>query len=163
MSVDPRVIVATNTNPRMVGGIEIFRLLSITKDSGLSSTAPLLREIPKVKPLTIAEVNNFATIALSQIWKERPTLYNFTSSRQSFTITRILSELERLLLLGFIDNGGGSIDVGVMTADNPIPPKPESGGNSGERGLISNSAHIGSVLIKSTDTTLKVVKRPCLS
>ncbi|KAL0702441.1 hypothetical protein Bca4012_058563 [Brassica carinata] len=37
----------------------------VARDTGLPSAAPLLREVAKVEPLTIAELNSFATTAVS--------------------------------------------------------------------------------------------------
>ncbi|KAF2604444.1 hypothetical protein F2Q70_00027844 [Brassica cretica] len=65
MHDDPKVVVATNINPKMIGG----RLL-VARDTGLPPAAPLLRSYAKVESMTIAELNNFVITALSQvIWK----------------------------------------------------------------------------------------------
>ncbi|KAF3519456.1 hypothetical protein DY000_02059001 [Brassica cretica] len=86
MRVNPRVIVATNINPRTVGGrlflnatygthiyfdeetsagkTSFNRLVSIS--TGLPPAAPLLRKVAIVEPVTIAELNSFVTIAVSQ-------------------------------------------------------------------------------------------------
>ncbi|RID48361.1 hypothetical protein BRARA_I04877 [Brassica rapa] len=86
MRVDPMVIVATNINPRTVGahlslnatsgthiyfdqettaGQTSFNRL-VTRSTGLPPAAPLLGEVAKVEPVTIAELNSFAIIAVSE-------------------------------------------------------------------------------------------------
>ncbi|KAF8117700.1 hypothetical protein N665_0008s0054 [Sinapis alba] len=96
MRVDPKVIVATNINPKMVGGRMFLNATSgthvyfdketnagevrfyqyvhyplsfcvlVARDTGLPSAAPLLRGYAKVEPLTIAELNDFIVTAPSQ-------------------------------------------------------------------------------------------------
>ncbi|KAF8118643.1 hypothetical protein N665_0003s0018 [Sinapis alba] len=82
MRGDPKVIVATNINPKMVGGRLFLNATSGThiyfdketsageirfyQDTGLPSAAPLLRGYAKVEPLTIAELHNFIITAPSQ-------------------------------------------------------------------------------------------------
>ncbi|CDY46865.1 BnaC01g27690D [Brassica napus] len=81
MCGDPKVIVATSINPKMVGGRLFLNATSgthvyydkethageslfyrlVARDTGLPSAAPLLRSYAKVEPMTIAELNNFIT------------------------------------------------------------------------------------------------------
>ncbi|XP_018461150.2 uncharacterized protein LOC108832149 [Raphanus sativus] len=79
---DPRVIVATIINPKMVGGRLFLNATSGThvyfdkntiagsnrfyQDTGLQSVAPLLRSYAKVETMTIAELNGFIVSAASQ-------------------------------------------------------------------------------------------------
>ncbi|WZY89329.1 hypothetical protein YC2023_046064 [Brassica napus] len=67
MSVDPKVVVTTNINPRMVGGHLFLNATSgthiyfdketiagqtlVTRDTGLLPVAPLLRKVAKVEPV----------------------------------------------------------------------------------------------------------------
>ncbi|KAF2540081.1 hypothetical protein F2Q68_00031689 [Brassica cretica] len=86
MRVDPKVIVATSINPKMVGGrlflnatsgthvyfdkktkageVRFYQL--VARDTGLASAAPLLRSHAKVEKMTIAELNSFIVSAGSQ-------------------------------------------------------------------------------------------------
>ncbi|CAN7073724.1 unnamed protein product [Brassica oleracea var. botrytis] len=86
MRVDPKVIVATSINPKMVGGrlflnatsgthvyfdkktkageVRFYQLVS--RDTGLASAAPLLRSYAKAEKMTIAELNSFIVSAGSQ-------------------------------------------------------------------------------------------------
>ncbi|KAG2294973.1 hypothetical protein Bca52824_041642 [Brassica carinata] len=77
MRGDPKVIVATSINPKMVGGILLvyfvcdadvrkFMYRLVARDTGLPAAEPLLRSYAKVEPVTIAELNNFITTAPSQ-------------------------------------------------------------------------------------------------
>ncbi|KAF2548392.1 hypothetical protein F2Q70_00022848 [Brassica cretica] len=82
MRVDPMVIVATNINPRTVGAHLSLNATSrthiyfdeetsagqtlVTRSTGLPPAAPLLGEVAKVEPVTIAELNSFAIIAVSE-------------------------------------------------------------------------------------------------
>ncbi|KAL0667383.1 hypothetical protein Bca4012_030087 [Brassica carinata] len=86
MRVDRKVIVATNINPKMVGGRlflnatsgthvyydkeinagESFFYRLVARDTGLPSAAPVLRSYGKVIPMTIAELNDFIITAPSQ-------------------------------------------------------------------------------------------------
>ncbi|KAF3578141.1 hypothetical protein DY000_02030184 [Brassica cretica] len=79
MRVDRKVIVATNINPKMVGGRlflnatsgthvyydketnagESFFYRLVARDTALPSAAPVLRSYGKVIPMTIAELNDF--------------------------------------------------------------------------------------------------------
>ncbi|KAF3484966.1 hypothetical protein F2Q69_00052071 [Brassica cretica] len=81
MRGDPKVIVATSINPKMVGGRLFLNATSgthvyydkethageslfyrlVARETGLSSPAPLLKSYAKVKPVTIAELNSFIT------------------------------------------------------------------------------------------------------
>ncbi|CAF1983509.1 unnamed protein product [Brassica napus] len=81
MRGDPKVIVATSINPKMVGGRLFLNATSgthvyydkethageslfyrlVARDTGLPSAAPLLKSYAKVEPMTIAELNNFIT------------------------------------------------------------------------------------------------------
>lgn len=42
----------------------LYRL--VARDTGLTPAAPLLREIAKVEPVTVAELNSFVTTAVSE-------------------------------------------------------------------------------------------------
>ncbi|KAG2262008.1 hypothetical protein Bca52824_069087 [Brassica carinata] len=84
--VDPRVIVATSINPKMVGGRLYLNATSgthiyfdketkagedyfyrlVSRETGLTSAAPLLRGYAKLETLTIAELNAFISSASSQ-------------------------------------------------------------------------------------------------
>ncbi|XP_048604218.1 uncharacterized protein LOC125581962 [Brassica napus] len=82
MHVDPKVIVATNINPKMVGGRLFLNATSEThiyfdretsagetcfyKDTGLLSVAPLLRAYAEVENVTMAELKFFIIMASSQ-------------------------------------------------------------------------------------------------
>ncbi|XP_013639849.1 PREDICTED: uncharacterized protein LOC106345139 [Brassica oleracea var. oleracea] len=86
MRDDPKVIVATNINPKMIGGHlflnatsgthvyfdketnarESFFYRLVARDTGLTPAAPLLRAYAKVESMTIAELNNFVITAPSQ-------------------------------------------------------------------------------------------------
>ncbi|XP_048599854.1 uncharacterized protein LOC106450002 [Brassica napus] len=81
MRDDPKVIVATSINPKMVGGRLFLNATSgthvyydkethageslfyrlVARDTGLPSAAPLLKSYAKVEPVTIAELNHFIT------------------------------------------------------------------------------------------------------
>lgn len=77
MRDDPKVIVATSINPKMVGGRLFLNATSGThvyydkethageslffRDTGLPSAAPLLKSYAKVEPVKIAELNHFIT------------------------------------------------------------------------------------------------------
>lgn len=84
--VDPRVIVATSINPKMVGGGLYLNATSgthiyfdketksgedyfyrlVSRETGLTSAAPPLRGYAKLETLTIAELNAFISSASSQ-------------------------------------------------------------------------------------------------
>ncbi|KAL0690081.1 hypothetical protein Bca4012_089759 [Brassica carinata] len=86
MRVDPKVIVATSINPKMVGGrlflnatsgthvyfdkktkageVRFYQL--VARETGLASAAPLLRLYAKAEKMTIAELNSFIVSAGSQ-------------------------------------------------------------------------------------------------
>ncbi|CAN6891993.1 unnamed protein product [Brassica oleracea] len=86
MRDDPKVIVATNINPKMIGvhlflnatsgthvyfdketnARESFFYRLVARDTGLTPDAPLLRAYAKVESMTIAELNNFVITAPSQ-------------------------------------------------------------------------------------------------
>ncbi|KAL0816445.1 hypothetical protein Bca101_072892 [Brassica carinata] len=77
MRDDPKVIVATNINPKMIGGTHVyfdketnaresFFYRLVARDTGLTPDAPLLRAYAKVESMTIAELNNFVITAPSQ-------------------------------------------------------------------------------------------------
>ncbi|KAH0943570.1 hypothetical protein HID58_003207 [Brassica napus] len=86
MRGDPRVVVATSVNPKMVGGHlflnatsgthiyfdketavgESFFYMLVAQDTGLTPASPRLRGYAKVESLSIAELNNFVTTAPSQ-------------------------------------------------------------------------------------------------
>ncbi|CAN6989704.1 unnamed protein product [Brassica oleracea var. botrytis] len=77
MNGDPRVIVATSINSKMVGGThiyfdkettagEVYFYNLVARDTGVPSVAPLLKGYAKVETLTVAELNNFITSATSQ-------------------------------------------------------------------------------------------------
>ncbi|CAN6991205.1 unnamed protein product, partial [Brassica rapa subsp. trilocularis] len=86
MRGDPRVVVATSVNPKMVGGHlflnatsgthiyfdketavgESFFYMLVAQDTGLTPATPRLRGYAKVESLSIAELNNFVTTAPSQ-------------------------------------------------------------------------------------------------
>ncbi|XP_013633254.1 PREDICTED: uncharacterized protein LOC106338940 [Brassica oleracea var. oleracea] len=91
MRDDPKVIVATNINPKMIGGrlflnatsgthvyfdketnaresfLSVFDVeVLVARDTGLTPAAPLLRAYAKVESMTIAELNNFVITAPSQ-------------------------------------------------------------------------------------------------
>ncbi|XP_048618544.1 uncharacterized protein LOC106400286 [Brassica napus] len=86
MRGDPKVIVATSINPKMVGGRLFLNATSgthvyydkethageslfyrlVARDTGLPSAAPLLKSYAKVELVTIAELNNFITTDLPQ-------------------------------------------------------------------------------------------------
>ncbi|KAF3556735.1 hypothetical protein F2Q69_00016656 [Brassica cretica] len=67
MRDDPKVIVATNINPKMIGGILLIYSVLVARDTGLTPAAPLLRAYAKVESMTIAELNNFVITAPSQV------------------------------------------------------------------------------------------------
>ncbi|KAF2610009.1 hypothetical protein F2Q70_00009776 [Brassica cretica] len=86
MRGDPKVIVATSINPKMVGGRlflnatsgthvyydketrawESFFFRLVARDTGLPAAAPILKSYAKFEPVTIAELNNFITTAPAQ-------------------------------------------------------------------------------------------------
>ncbi|KAF3575822.1 hypothetical protein DY000_02035269 [Brassica cretica] len=82
MRGDPKVIVATSINPKMVGGRLFLNATLGThvyydketragesfffRDTGLPAAAPLLKSYAKVEPVTIAGLNNFITTAPPQ-------------------------------------------------------------------------------------------------
>ncbi|XP_018469475.2 uncharacterized protein LOC130512541 isoform X1 [Raphanus sativus] len=86
MQVDPKVMVATSINPKMVGGRlflnatsgthvyfdkatragEVLFYQLVTRDTGLPSVAPLLRSYAKVETMSIAELTSFIVSAATQ-------------------------------------------------------------------------------------------------
>ncbi|KAF3538300.1 hypothetical protein F2Q69_00024179 [Brassica cretica] len=86
MGVDPRVVVATSVNPKMVGGRLFLNATSgthiyfdketdagerlffrlVEQDTGLPPVAPLLKSYAKVEKLSISELNDFVVTATSQ-------------------------------------------------------------------------------------------------
>ncbi|KAJ4886981.1 hypothetical protein Rs2_26729 [Raphanus sativus] len=87
---DPKVIVATNINPKTAGGRLFLNAMSgthiyldscrgilllqsyflfrlVARDTGLPSAAPLLRGYAKVEPVTIPELNDFIITALYRV------------------------------------------------------------------------------------------------
>ncbi|KAF8083397.1 hypothetical protein N665_0776s0022 [Sinapis alba] len=86
MGGDPRVVVATSVNPKMVGGRMFLNATSgthiyfdketnageslfyilVAQDTGLTPVAPLLKGYAKVESLSIAELNDFAVPAACQ-------------------------------------------------------------------------------------------------
>ncbi|CAN6856305.1 unnamed protein product [Brassica oleracea] len=87
------------------------------------------------------------------------TTYDFTSSRQSFTVTRIINECERLSLPDFVHNGGDDNDGVDMGGEQQIPAQVESKGGSGEAALIAASETIGIMLSDMDDPASQVVKK----
>ncbi|CAN7094816.1 unnamed protein product [Brassica rapa subsp. narinosa] len=154
MRGDPKVIVATSINPKMVGGRLFLNATSrthvyydkethageslfyrlVASDTGLPSAAPLLKSYAKVEPVTIAELNNFSTTDPPQAeegvnpedfvmppivagmegkpytFQVRVTPYNFTVNHQTFTVSRIINEVERAPAPDFVDDGGDDND-----------------------------------------------------
>lgn len=86
MKGDPRVVVATSINPKMVGGRLFLNATSgthvyfdketsageslfnrlVEQDTGVRPATPLLRSYAKAEGLSIAELNNFVLTAPSQ-------------------------------------------------------------------------------------------------
>ncbi|CAN7028935.1 unnamed protein product [Brassica rapa subsp. trilocularis] len=86
MGVDPRVVVATSVNPKIVGGRLFLNATSgthiyfdkqtdageqlfyrlVEQDTGLPPVAPLLKSYAKVEKLSISELNDFVVTATSQ-------------------------------------------------------------------------------------------------
>ncbi|KAG2257409.1 hypothetical protein Bca52824_076703 [Brassica carinata] len=80
MRVNPKVVVATNVKPRMVGGHLFLYARSGThiyfdKETNTGQAclsrlvppvAPLLRKVAKVEPVTMAELNSFVAAAVSE-------------------------------------------------------------------------------------------------
>ncbi|KAF2554569.1 hypothetical protein F2Q68_00015923 [Brassica cretica] len=86
MNGDPRVIVATSINPKMVGGGlflnatsgthiyfdmetnagEVYFYKLVARDTGAPPAAPLLKGYAKVETLTVSELNSFIASASSQ-------------------------------------------------------------------------------------------------
>ncbi|KAL0815319.1 hypothetical protein Bca101_071763 [Brassica carinata] len=68
MGGDPRVLVATSINPKIVGGNhrrgDFYRL--VAQDTGLPPAAPLLKGYTKVESLSIADLIEFVNSASSQ-------------------------------------------------------------------------------------------------
>ncbi|CAN6882663.1 unnamed protein product [Brassica oleracea] len=86
MNGDPRVIVTTSINPKMVGGglflnatsgthiyfdmetnaREVYFYKLVARETGAPPAAPLLKGYPKVETLTVSELNSFIASASSQ-------------------------------------------------------------------------------------------------
>ncbi|XP_056859115.1 uncharacterized protein LOC108808418 [Raphanus sativus] len=86
MRSDPKVVVATSVNPKMVGGRlflnatsgthiyfdketnagESLFLRLVTRDTGLAPVAPLLKSYAKVEKMSVSELNDFVVTAPSQ-------------------------------------------------------------------------------------------------
>ncbi|KAL0688251.1 hypothetical protein Bca4012_087928 [Brassica carinata] len=86
IGVDPRVVVATSVNPKIVGGRLFLNATSgthiyfdkqtdagerlfyrlVERDTGLPPVAPLLKSYAKVEKLSISELNDFVVTATSQ-------------------------------------------------------------------------------------------------
>ncbi|CAF1943989.1 unnamed protein product [Brassica oleracea] len=101
MRGDPKVIVATSINPKMVGGRLFLNATSgthvyydkethageslfyrlVARDTGLPSAAPLLKSYAKVELVTIAELNNFITTDLPQVMSYVYAISSFVFSR----------------------------------------------------------------------------------
>ncbi|KAF2553259.1 hypothetical protein F2Q68_00033569 [Brassica cretica] len=85
MRVDPKVVVATNVKPRKIGGHLFLYATSgthiyfdketnigqaglsrlVSRCTGLTPVAPLIRKVAKVEPVTMAELNSFVAAAVS--------------------------------------------------------------------------------------------------
>ncbi|WZZ51006.1 hypothetical protein YC2023_051113 [Brassica napus] len=61
---EPRVVVATSLNPKIVGA-NVSKIL-VSTDTGLQSAAPLLKGYAKVESLIISELNEFVITAPPQ-------------------------------------------------------------------------------------------------
>ncbi|RID80630.1 hypothetical protein BRARA_A03277 [Brassica rapa] len=83
MRVDPKVMVVTSINPKIVGGMIVVNLPCVcvfgcslrnhyalcrlvARDTGLPSAAPLLKSYAKVETMTIADLSSFIVSAASQ-------------------------------------------------------------------------------------------------
>ncbi|CAF1697841.1 unnamed protein product [Brassica napus] len=79
MGGDPRVLVATSINPKIVGGHLFLNATSgtriyfdketiavVAQDTGLAPAAPLLKGYDKVESLSVADLNEFVNSASSQ-------------------------------------------------------------------------------------------------
>lgn len=55
--------------------VHVYVCRLVTRDAGLAPAAPLLREIAKVEPVTISELNNFVIPAVSEVTRLRCSLY----------------------------------------------------------------------------------------
>ncbi|CAN6977247.1 unnamed protein product [Brassica rapa subsp. trilocularis] len=114
MRGDPKVIVATSINPKMVGGRLFLNATSrthvyydkethageslfyrlVASDTGLPSAAPLLKSYAKVEPVTIAELNHFSTTDPPQVMS-----YVYAISSFVFLYIKIVFLLHVMLML----------------------------------------------------------------
>nr|VDD34985.1 unnamed protein product [Brassica oleracea] len=164
------VIVATNINPKMVGGIELLQIIElVARDTGLPLAAPLLRGYAKVELLTIAELNSFVITAPSQniefICTGRVTRVDLekgwcyvacsecTKSCSALTPHLHVCSCCWCSPVWYDDDGGD------MPGDNPIPAKIESGGSSGEAALNGGTDTNGDVSNKVANPASQVVKK----
>ncbi|CAF2147434.1 unnamed protein product, partial [Brassica napus] len=182
MRDDPKVIVATSINPKMVGGRLFLNATSgthvyydkethageslfyrlVARDTGLPSAAPLLKSYAKVETVTIAELNHFITTDSPQAeegvnpedsvmppfvagmerktytFQVRVTPYNFTVNHQTFTVSRIINEVERAPAPEFVDDEGDDND------DDDAPDGPNNRVESGSgKGNCETSKRAG--------------------
>ncbi|KAL0714183.1 hypothetical protein Bca4012_021162 [Brassica carinata] len=129
MGGDPRVLVATSINPKIVGETTVgdsYFYRRVAQDTGLSSAAPLLKSYAKVESLSIAELNEFVISASSQDTQAPPFVagmegrtYTFQvkvgakTSMQTIKPLRSPASLVKVPLPQFVDNveTGGSSQV----------------------------------------------------
>ncbi|KAF8106519.1 hypothetical protein N665_0138s0009 [Sinapis alba] len=92
----------------------------------------------------------------------RVTAYNFTTHHQTFTITRILSERERVPFPDFVENGGNN-DGDDGPGANTAPAKAEAG-SSGQLSAPGTGATLPAKTSKrpSVNASSKVVKKACI-
>uniref|UniRef100_A0A0D2ZRI3 Uncharacterized protein n=1 Tax=Brassica oleracea var. oleracea TaxID=109376 RepID=A0A0D2ZRI3_BRAOL len=164
------VIVATNINPKMVGGIELLQIIElVARDTGLPLAAPLLRGYAKVELLTIAELNSFVITAPSQniefICTGRVTRVDlekgwcYVACSECTKSCSALTPHLHVCSYCWCSPGGYDDDGGDMPGDNPIPAKIESGGSSGEAALNGGTDTNGDVSNKVANPASQVVKK----
>ncbi|KAL0876033.1 hypothetical protein Bca101_025738 [Brassica carinata] len=74
---------------------------------------------------------NYITSEQLKLAKCWVSTYNFTANHQTFTVSRIIDERDRVPLPGFVENGGNDDGGDDMRGGNPVPAKVETRGSSG--------------------------------
>ncbi|CAN6850655.1 unnamed protein product [Brassica oleracea var. botrytis] len=114
------VIVATNINPKMVGRQRHWSFIGRTTPERRTDSSFACVQCDSAHAVGALRYRIEMDIAddTAEGFFER-----HTASHQTFTITRIFDERDRVPLPDFVDNGGYDDDGGDMPGDNPIPAK----------------------------------------
>ncbi|XP_013634570.1 PREDICTED: uncharacterized protein LOC106340236 isoform X2 [Brassica oleracea var. oleracea] len=85
--------------------------------------------------------------------------YNFTAHHQTFTITRILKEHERVPVPDFVVDGGTDGDDADLPDGSPVPVESEAGDDSSDAAVSADAKPANDATRKRTRASTKAVKK----